>query len=225
MRKLIILVIGVLSCLPLAAASNVTAKVAFTTKRGQRPNPVETVVWLEPVAGTKVPRAAPVTLTISTQSKMLKPKVMAIPVGSTIDFPNQDPISHNLFSLSPGNSFDLGLYRRGAGKSHRFDTPGIVNIYCNVHPNMSAVVHILDTPYYAIADKTGSATFANVVPGKYRLVAWNEIVGTAQSDIEVTSTGVTGATSVTIDGRAFRASRAHTNKYGQPYSDEHSDEY
>lgn len=225
MRKLIIGLIGVLVCLPLAAASTVTAKVTFVTKRGQRPNPVETVVWLEPIAGTKAQKAPPAKTTVSTKSKMLMPKVVAVPVGSTIEFPNQDPISHNLFSLSPGNSFDLGLYRQGTGKTHRFDSPGIVNIYCNVHPNMSAVVHVLDTPYYATADKTGTATFSNVAPGKYRLVAWNEIVGTAQSDIEVTSGGVNGSTNVTIDGRNFRVSRTHTNKYGQPYADEHSDEY
>lgn len=224
MRKLIISVIGLLYCLPIVAASTVTAKVTFVTKRGQRPNLAETLVWLDPAATTKVPRPSATKLTIATRSKVFAPKVVAVPVGSVIDFPNQDPISHNLFSLSPGNSFDLGLYRQGAGKSQRFDNPGIVNIYCNVHPNMSAVVHVLDTPYYATADQKGSVTIPNVAPGRYRLVAWNEIVGTAQTDIEVTAGGaVHGSTNITIDGRNFRASRAHTNKFGQPY--DHSEDY
>jgi len=87
-----------------------------------------------------------------TRGKMLLPHVMAVPLGSTVEFPNDDPISHNLFSLTTNNSFDLGLYRKGAGKSQKFDTPGIVNVYCNVHPAMSAVIHVMATPFYAFAD-------------------------------------------------------------------------
>src|SRR5207302_9730738 len=108
------------------------------------PNPIasETIVRLEPVC-TRAPKTAPVKFQMVTRGKMVIPHVLAIPVGSTVDFPNDDPISHNLFSLSSNNAFDLGLYRRGAGKSQRFDTPGLVNVYCNVHPNMSAVILVM----------------------------------------------------------------------------------
>src|SRR5258708_13133224 len=108
-----------------------------------------------------------------TRGKALVPHVLAIPVGSTVEFPNDDPISHNLFSLSSGNTFDLGLYRKGAGKSYKFDKPGLANVYCNVHPNMSAVIHVMTSPFYTFADPTGVYTLADVPPGKYRLVAWN----------------------------------------------------
>src|SRR5688572_11642239 len=125
----------------------VSGQVTFVTKRGQRPVVNETVVWLEPIAG-KTAAAQPATVAMTTRNKSLLPHVLTIPAGSTVQFPNEDPISHNLFSLAPGNSFDLGLYRKGAGKAQKFDAPGVVNVYCNVHPNMSAVIHVMPTPHF-----------------------------------------------------------------------------
>lgn len=205
-----------------AAAVTVAGKVTFVTKRGQRPVVNETVVWLEP-ASSRPPRPAPGSMEVVTRNKSLLPHVLVVPQGSTISFPNDDPISHNLFSLSPGNSFDLGLYRKGAGKSQKFDEPGIVNIYCNVHPNMSAVVHVMPTPYYGFANESGQYAL-DVPPGRYRLVAWNEQGGTAESTIEVGETGVTGNVVLTIDSRKFRAVQ-HKNKQGRPYQAPGSREY
>lgn len=196
-------------------AAPLHGKISFITKRGQRPVLEETVIWLDPV-GKEVRKAQAGSFAMTTRSKTLLPHVMAVPVGSTIQFPNEDPISHNLFSLTPGNSFDLGLYRKGAGKSHKFSTPGVINVYCNVHPNMSAVVHVLDTPYYGFADPAGNFTI-DAPPGRYRLTAWNEQGGSVTSDVEVRTNGtVTGATSLTIDGRGFRNVQ-HNNKFGKPY--------
>jgi plastocyanin len=187
----------------------------FLTRRGSDPVVNETLVWLEPAGRTwKKPPAA---FSMTTRSKTFVPHVMAVPAGSTIGFPNEDPIAHNLFSLTPGNAFDLGLYRRGAGKTHKFEAPGTVNVYCNVHPNMSAVVHVMSTPFYGFADANGNYSF-DVPPGRYRVVAWNEQGGTsAPSDLEVKANGtVAGATLLTIDGRNFRLSQ-HKNKFGQTY--------
>ena len=196
------------------SASLVTGKVTFLTKRGQKPVVNETLVWLEPTG--KAAKRAPNTFTMTTRSKTFLPHVLAVPAGSTVSFPNEDPIAHNLFSLTPGNTFDLGLYRRGAGKAHKFATPGVVNVYCNVHPNMSAVVHVMSTPYYGFADAAGNYTF-DVPPGRYRLTAWNEQGGSVSSDIEVKNNGaIAGATQLTIDGRNFRFVQ-HTNKFGQTY--------
>jgi len=167
------------AALPLMAAT-VTGKVAFVTKRGQNPVANETLIWLEPLGG-KVARRVPATVQIVTRNKTLVPHVLAVPVGSTVGFPNDDPISHNLFSLSSNNAFDLGLYRKGAGKTQKFDTPGIVNVYCNVHPNMSAVIHVLSTPYFGFADAGGSFAIGDVSPGKYRLVVWNEQGGQSEA--------------------------------------------
>lgn len=195
-------------------AATVTGKVSFLTKRGQRPVVNETLVWLD-AAGASAKQAAG-AFTMTTRGKTFLPHVIAVPAGSTVNFPNEDPISHNLFSLTPGYTFDLGLYRRGAGKSYKFDAPGVVNVYCNVHPNMSAVVHVMATPWYGFADASGVFRF-EVPPGRYRLTAWNEQGGTASSEIVVRGDGsVTGPTALTIDGRNFRFQQ-HTNKHGRPY--------
>lgn len=206
-------------------AASVAGKVSFVTKRGQRPNVNETIVWLEPAGPSKVPARAPETARMLTRSKTLMPHVLAVPAGSTVQFPNDDPISHNLFSLSQGNTFDLGLYRKGPGKSHTFTTPGVVNVYCNVHPNMSAVVHVMPTPYYGFTDGAGNFALSDVVPGKYKLLAWNEQGGMASSSIEVTAAGQSIANAqLTIDSRNFRASQ-HTNKFGKTYQTPSSKEY
>jgi plastocyanin len=192
----------------------VNGKVMFLTKRGQKPAVNETLVWLDPAG--KAPKKPAATFTMTTRSKTILPHVLAVPAGSTLTFPNEDPITHNLFSLTPGNTFDLGLYRKGSGKSQKFEAPGMVNVYCNIHPTMSAVVHVMATPYYGFADASGNYSF-DVPAGKYRVTAWNEQGGTAVSEIDVQADGkVAGATLLTIDGRSFRAVQ-HTNKVGQAY--------
>lgn len=207
----------------------VTGKVSFVTKRGQRPVVTETLVWLEPLSMSPAPpagkpsRPAPGAFQVTTRGKTLFPHVLAVPVGSTIAFPNDDPISHNLFSLSPGNAFDLGLYRKGAGKTKKFDAPGTVNVYCNVHPNMSAVVHILPTPHHTFAGPGGEYS-VDVPPGRYRLVAWNEQGGKSESTIQVTAGGATGNVLLTIDSRSFRQQQ-HMNKVGKPYQAPASRDY
>ena len=196
-------------------ATPVNGTVAFASRRGQHPVATETLVWLEPLNGAKMPRRTPENVQMVTRGKMLVPHVLAIPVSSTVSFPNDDPISHNLFSLSTGNSFDLGLYRKGAGKSEKFDAAGLVNVYCNVHPNMSAVIHVMATPYYAFANASGKYSI-DAPPGRYRLVVWNELGGTADSSIDVGPAGVSGNVALTIDSRNFRQQQ-HGNKLGQPY--------
>jgi plastocyanin len=209
----------------LAAATNVTGTISFLTKRGQNPTIAETLVWLEPMSGTRAPRRAPATFQMLTRSKMLAPHVLAIPAGSIVAFPNDDPISHNLFSLSSGNTFDLGLYRKGAGKSEKFESAGIVNVYCNVHPNMSAVIHVMATPYYVFADGNGRFVLPDIPAGRYRLLAWNEQGGAAQSQIDVDAQGrISGSADMTIDGRN-RRDGAHANKLGKPYQSPSSRDY
>ncbi len=212
-----------LAALPLAAA-NVTGKVAFVTKRGTNPIAAETLIWLEPMSA-RSPRVTPGTFQITTRSKTLVPHVLAIPVGSTVVFPNDDPISHNLFSLSSNNAFDLGLYRKGAGKSQKFDAPGIVNVYCNVHPNMSAVIHVMATPYFGFADANGNFLVANVLPGKYRLTAWNEQGGQSETPVEVSAAATPPAVALTLDSRNNYRTTQHLDKTGKPYKPPTSREY
>jgi plastocyanin len=197
------------------SAATVNGRVSFVTKRGQRPVINETLVWLEPASGARVAKKAPATFQMTTRGKVLLPHVLAIPVGSTVEFPNEDPISHNLFSLSSANAFDLGLYRRGAGKSQKFNAPGVVNVYCNVHPNMSAVIHVLPTPYYTFADANGNFSIADVAPGRYRVVAWNEMGGTTDSKLDVAASAP--AVALSLDSSGYRTT-SHLNKESKPYA-------
>lgn len=207
--------------------ATVTGKVNYLTRRGQRINPRETLVWLEPIAPPRARKpespAKRGPTVIITRNKVLQPHVTAIPVGSAVQFPNEDPISHNLFSVSTSNPFDLGLYRRGAGKTQTFQKPGVVNIYCNVHPNMSAVVHVMQSPHYVFADAAGTFTIPDVPEGKYRLVAWSEQGGSNQREIVVAADVVPGI-QISLDGRNFRDSK-HMNKHGKPYQTSGSKEY
>lgn len=214
MKRLLVFAGMLALAAPLAAAS-VGGRVNFKMKKGQSPVVAETLVWLEPAAGKAAPKPA-AKFQMTTRGKTLIPHVLAIPVGSTVEFPNDDPISHNLFSLSPAATFDLGLYRKGAGKSEKFTSPGIVNVYCNVHPTMSAVIHVMPTPYYAFADAAGNFAVHDVPAGKYKLVAWNEQGGETATMIDVGAAGVPNV-AVTLDSSNYKAAM-HLNKVGKPYS-------
>jgi plastocyanin len=206
------------------AAATVSGKIGFLTKRGQHPVVNETVVWLEPVGNTHAPRRAAASFELTTRGKTLTPHVLIVPAGSTVAFPNEDPISHNLFSLSSGNDFDLGLYRSGVRKSHTFTTAGIVNVYCNVHPNMSAVIHVMSTPYYAFIARDSTFALTDVQPGRYDAVVWNEVGGTARlGPVEVSPSGISDL-SITLDSRGLRAT-GHMNKFGKPYAPPTSSDY
>lgn len=213
MKRLLVLASAFAVAAPLAAAT-VTGKVSFVTKKGQNPVVNETLVWLEPASG-RAPSRPPARFQMITRGKTLIPHVLAVPVGSTVDFPNEDPISHNLFSLSSASTFDLGLYRKGAGKSHKFESPGVVNVYCNVHPNMSAVIHVMPNAYYGFADGNGNFSLADVPAGRYKIFAWNEQGGQTVANLDVGAAGAVAA--LTLDSSNYRTT-SHTNKVGKPYS-------
>ena len=131
-------------------------------------------------------------------------------------FPNHDPFNHNVFSLSPEARFDLGLYGRGESKSTVLSRAGIVRVYCNVHPNMSAIVVVRDNPFYTQAAADGSFTIKDVPPGTYVLHAWHERGGETTRQITVPATGLDNA-AVQLDARGYRFVQ-HLNKFGQPYT-------
>ncbi len=102
------------------------------------------------------------------------PHVLAITAGTTVDFPNSDRIYHNVFSLSKAQPFDLGRYAVGRSKSVRFDRPGIVRVFCDIHSHMSAFILVFNHPFYAMTDAEGRYRIENVPPGTYNVIAWNE---------------------------------------------------
>lgn len=101
------------------------------------------------------------------------PHLLPIFVGSTVEFPNQDPIFHNVFSLSGTKTFDLGRYPKGDSRSVIFDQPGVVPVFCHLHSDMSAIILVLETPFFTVPGSEGQYQMENIPPGKYTLVAWH----------------------------------------------------
>jgi hemoglobin len=131
------------------------------------------VVTLEPVSG-KFRRRVPKKRVIEQRDREFAPKVLAVPVGSTVSFPNFDPIYHNVFSRSAARPFDLGLYASGLTRELTFDKEGIVRVGCNLHANMAAYVVVVKAPHYVVTDSQGRFGFSSVAPGRYRLHAYRE---------------------------------------------------
>jgi hypothetical protein len=114
------------------------------------------------------------------------PRVLAITRGSTVDFPNDDPIFHNVFSLSSASTFNLGRYPKGQSRAREFTKPGLVKIFCQIHSHMSASILVLAHPYFAVPDgPDGSFTLPDVPAGTYTIVGWHERVGEHASAIQV----------------------------------------
>jgi hemoglobin len=134
------------------------------------------VVMLWPEKGGGKKRIAKQRI-IEQRNKTFAPHVMAVPVGSTVSFPNFDPIFHNVFSLSRARPFDLGMYKSGETREVKLDKPGIVRLGCNLHANMSAYLVVVDAPHYVIVNSDGTYSFKSLAPGKYRVQAWNEQSG------------------------------------------------
>lgn len=134
------------------------------------------VVWLSPQQPVD-PKPAPSSHSpyrLLQKDKQFSPHLLVVPTGTSVEFPNADPFFHNVFSLFNGKRFDLGLYESGTSRSVKFDREGVSYIFCNIHPEMGAIVLSLSTPYYAISNPDGAVTIRGVPPGSYRLNLWSE---------------------------------------------------
>jgi plastocyanin len=183
------------------------------------------VVWLEPV-GSQVPAAAPSMARMVQRDKTFSPHVLAVRVGSTVEFPNFDPIFHNAFSNYNGQLFDVGLYPPGTTRSVRFVRPGSVRVFCNIHAAMSAVIVVLNTPYFESSKKDGSFELAGVPGGEYTLRVFHERA--TQATLDQAARRVT----LSVDRLVlapFSISESgylaipHKNKYGRDYGSEPDD--
>ncbi len=180
------------------------------------------VLWLE-----RSDRAAPPPVPVPKHVQMeqkdrhFQPHVLAIPVGSTVEFPNRDPIYHNAFSTFSGQPFDTGLYKPGTSPREVFKSPGIVRVFCNIHPTMSAIIAVLPTPWYVLTGSTGKFTIPDVPPGEYQLRIFYErarpenLRFLEQQRIAVPAEGLT-LPLISISETGFIPA-PHLNKYGQPY--------
>ncbi|HVU50714.1 MAG TPA: carboxypeptidase regulatory-like domain-containing protein [Polyangia bacterium] len=148
--------------------------VSGTVAGGGAAGPGGAVVWLRRANGD-TPRPAPAKgKVISQRGKAFVPHVLAVPVGTTVDFRNDDAIFHNVFSLNKPNDFDTGLYRQGGSYAQTFKKPGAVQLLCNIHSSMIGYVYVVDSPWYAQADGSGAFTIRGVPPGEYEVETWHE---------------------------------------------------
>lgn len=129
------------------------------------------------------------TAEIRQQDRQFSPDLVVVPVGSTVSFPNLDAIFHNIFSLSKPRSFDLGNYPKGETRTVAFPVPGIVYVYCHLHPNMSATIVVSPTQWSVRASPDGHFVLPAVPPGKYTVVAWHKAAGFVRKTVTVTENG------------------------------------
>ena len=144
------------------------------------------VVILE---GGKLPPPPGVAAVLNQQGSRFDPELIVVPTGSTVQFPNLDPIFHNVFSLSKAHKFDLGYYPQGQSRTVKFNDPGVVQVFCHIHANMYAAIVVTDSPWYVKPSADGSFSFSNVPPGRYRLIAWHKIAGYHKVDVVVPESG------------------------------------
>lgn len=194
-------------------------RIALPSNRGT--HAVPGVIWLEPPPGTPtLPFPSRDHYTLLQKNRMFTPHLQVIPVGSVVQFPNADPFFHNVFSLFDGKRFDLGLYEAGSSKSVKFSREGVSYIFCNIHPEMSAVILTLSTPLYAIADGKDSFDLRKIPPGNYTLHIWLE--GVPQQTLSSLDrrlhlvAGIEDLGEIKAPIAEIRT-RRHTNEFGQPY--------
>jgi plastocyanin len=205
-------------------AGAVSGQVQLRDQKTQRliPDDSGAVVWLVPLGSPKIalPNTPRRTYKMVQRNKQFYPHLLVVPLGSVVAFPNLDPWFHNVFSVYQGKRFDLGLYESGSEKAVTFNRLGVSYIFCNIHPEMMAVVLTVDTPFYAISNRAGQWSIPLVPPGRYRLHVWYQDATPAalrvlERDVVIGSDGTT----VTVPTVPVAPNEwlQHRNLYGQQY--------
>jgi plastocyanin len=218
-----------------AQGVDVTAHISVQNKAGSnlhasRPSAADVVVWLTPLQPDANPASMghPGPFRLAQKDKMFIPHLLVVPAGSSVEFPNEDPFFHNVFSLFNGKRFDLGLYESGTSRVVRFDKPGVSYIFCNIHPEMGAIVVVLNTPYWGVSSASGVVSIRNVPPGSYRMHVWSETARSA-SGAETERLVPVGAAPARLGEIALEIASDpmlhHKNKFGEDYPPEHDPKY
>jgi hypothetical protein len=203
-------------------------RVRIVAELGGRHRPVPAVVWLDPLSGTSAVTFPPGRhYTLLQKNRTFIPHLQVVPVGSSVQFPNADPFFHNVFSLFDGKRFDLGLYEAGSSKSVTFSSEGVSYIFCNIHPEMSAVVISVPTELYGIADANDSIIVRNIPSGDYKMQVWVE--GVPRSFLQHLTriihvdAGITNLGELKVPIPDSPAT--HTNEFGRMYDQESKPPY
>lgn len=221
-RLLLFLLIACMVGAVAAQNAELKGKVLLTRNGHHVNDGSKVVVWLTPLGATPVPpppQQGSQIPKLVQKNKSFQPSLLVIPAGGQVEFPNQDPFFHNVFSLFDGKRFDLGLYESGSTQFVKFEKPGISFIFCNIHPQMSAVVIALSTPYYSISNWRGEINIGDVAPGRYEMHVFHssvspEALHAAEREITVTP-GETFLGNFSLAESDIEM--AHKNKYGREY--------
>jgi len=200
-----------LAAAPLAAGT-LRGRVQVIEKDGKAAGDLQdAVVWVD---GPKV-KPRPASATIVMKGKSFVPRIAVVPVGGTIEFPNADPVFHNVFSVSGENRFDLDLYKRPKSGTRTLEHPGLVRVYCNIHPQMSAFVIVRDNPFWTRVAGDGTFAIDGVPAGTWTVKAWHERSGEMARPVSVPPDGVVDV-ELPLDTSRFKRAR-HKNKFGKDY--------
>jgi plastocyanin len=199
----------------LGAQGAVSGQVAIQEKAGDPSEDLgNTVVYLEPVAATSRKVSATNT-SIALQAREFRPRVRIVTEGSKVEFPNQDPWTHNVFTKAPQGPFDTESYGKGKVRENTFRSAGVYPLYCNVHPKMTAFVVAVKTPYFTQAGNDGRFNIDKVPAGSYKLHVWHDRGGEQVSDLIVPTAGLKDL-KYQLDARGFKFVQ-HKNKFGKDY--------
>ena len=194
------------------ASGNVRGSVTVLVRGKAKPDRSGVVVYLEKVPGT--PAKPKNNAVIRQREKQFHPPLTIVVRGTTVDFPNEDKIFHNVFSVSRPARFDLGLYKSGTAKSVEMKRAGTVDVYCNIHPGMVAKVKVLDNAFYTITGPDGAFRIDGVAPGEYPIVAWLPTGDEARGTVTVKAREVA---EVKLEVTEVAKKDSHTRKDGTPY--------
>jgi plastocyanin len=205
--------------------ASVTGMVELTGQKSQvarkRKDFSGVVVWLEPVGNGHAVPVSTRRAEIVQKDKRFTPHVLAVPVGSQVDFPNFDPIFHNAFSSFSGQPFDVGLYPPGTSRSVTFKRDGVVRVFCNIHQTMSAIIVVVKTPWYGVTNAQGRFQITGVPPGDYRMRVFYERAPTDELkalERRVTVDGATMDLAPIVISETGYLPITHKNKFGEDYA-------
>ncbi len=207
----------------LAAQGTVAGRVSIQERPGETTNDFSsTVIYLVPADSASAP-TRPARAAIAMNGRAFVPRVRVVTPGSRVEFPNQDPFSHNIFSTTPGAVFDLGLYSSGKSKDTQFRRAGAFPIYCNIHPRMTAFIVVAPTPWAVQAGNDGRWAIEGVPAGRYVLTAWHERAPAVTVTLDVPAEGLPSVATA-LDARGFKFAQ-HKNKFGKEYAKTGKDRY
>lgn len=198
---------------PLPGTATLSGRVTLLLPPKVKIDPGGSVVWIPGVS--VVSPAAGATAAVTSRDKRFDPRIVAVATGTRVKFPNVDSIYHNAFSLSPGNKFDMGLYRKGASRDFVMKNPGIVRVYCNIHPDMAASVVVVEGDAFSVVQTDGSYRIAGLPPGRHEVHIWSDVAGEQVVAMNFEA-GQTVEWSPALDATKYQRV-AHTNKHGKAY--------